>query len=58
MRKFVANENDMKQYTEIIQRLAFINMQRNQVVLELSQWEKAHAEEFPDEPQTEAEQPQ
>ena len=50
MRRFVANEDEMKQYSEIIQRLAFINMQRDQVVLELSQWEKMHAEEIPDEP--------
>ena len=42
MSEYRATEDDMKAYSQIIQRLAVLDLQRNQVMQELQDWEQAH----------------
>ena len=58
MSEYRANEDDMKAYSQIIQQLAVLDLQRNQVMQQLQQWEQAHIIEVPEEPAQDPEQPQ
>ena len=51
MTEYKANEDDMRQYSAIIHNLAILDIQRNQAMEALRQWEQAHA--IPEESQTE-----
>ena len=51
MTEYHATEDDMRAYSEIIKNLAMLDIQRNQVIEALRQWEQAHA--IPEESQTE-----
>lgn len=46
--KFEATENDMRAYSEIIQRIAYLDYEKNQLMAKLSEWENAHRIEEPD----------
>ena len=46
--KFEATENDMKEYSAIIQRIAYLDYEKNQLMAKLSEWEQAHRIEEPD----------
>ena len=58
MSEYRASEEDMRTYSEIIKNLAMLDLQRNQVVQQLQQWEQAHVIEVPEEPAQDPEQPQ
>ena len=55
MTEYHATEDDMRAYSEIIKNLAMLDIQRNQVIEALRQWEQAHAipEEAPADAPTE-----
>lgn len=52
MTSYTATEEDMKQYAAMLRDLAVLDLQRNQVLQALGQWEQAHivqeAEPIPD----------
>ena len=52
MTSYTASEEDMKQYASLLRDLAVLDLQRNQVLQALGQWEQAHivqeAEPIPD----------
>ena len=50
---YTADDEAMKEYSAIIQQIAYLDYQRNQLINRLGEWEKAHGQN-PDE-QTEAE---
>ena len=58
MSEYRASEEDMRTYSEIIKNLAMLDLQRNQVVQQLQQWEQAHVIEIPEESAQDPEQPQ
>jgi hypothetical protein len=39
---YQADENDMKAYCAIVQRIAHLDYQREQLLAQLSEWEQAH----------------
>ena len=55
--KYEATKEDMQAYSAIVQQIAYLDYQRNELFKKLAAWETAHQIEG-DEPQTEAEQPQ
>lgn len=51
MSEYRANEDDMKAYSQIIQQLAVLDLQRNEVMRQLQEWEQAHlVAEDPEQP--------
>ena len=58
MSEYHATEEDMRTYTEIIRQLATLDLQRNQVIQALREWEQAHQvpEEIPEAPAEETPQ--
>ena len=54
---YTADEDAMREYSAIIQQIAYLDYQRNELIKKLGEWETAHQIEG-DEPQTEVEQPQ
>ena len=42
MTSYTATEEDMKQYAAMLRDLAVLDLQRNQVLQALGQWEQAH----------------
>lgn len=51
MSEYRANEDDMKAYSQIIQQLAVLDLQRNEVIKQLQAWEQAHlVAEDPEQP--------
>ena len=55
MTEYHATQEDMQTYANLLRDLAVLDIQRNQVIARLSEWEQAHA--IPDEPAPDAEQP-
>ena len=55
MTEYRASQEDMQTYASLLRDLAVLDIQRNQVIARLSEWERAH--EIPDEPAPDAEQP-
>ena len=54
---YTADDEAMREYSAIVQQIAYLDYQRNELIKKLSEWETAHQIES-DVPQTEAEQPQ
>ena len=50
MRKYTADENEMKEYNGIVQRIARIQYEYDKAMQDLGAWEQAHCTEIPDEP--------
>ena len=40
--RYEADEEGMKQYSAIVQRIAYLDYEKNQLIAKLSEWEKAH----------------
>ena len=45
---YTADDDGMKEYSAIIQQIAYLDYQRNQLINRLGEWEKAHGQ-TPDE---------
>ena len=50
MRTFTANENEMKEYNGIVQRLARLQYEYDNAMQQLAAWEQAHGVEDPEAP--------
>ena len=50
MRTFTADENEMKEYNGIVQRLARLQYEYDIAMQQLAAWEQAHGEEIPEAP--------
>ena len=55
MTEYRANTEDMQAYAGLLRQLAVIDLQREQVVQAVAQWEQAHAVPEPEEPAPEGE---
>ena len=43
MTEYRASQEDMQTYANLLRDLAVLDLQRNQVIARLSEWERAHA---------------
>ena len=41
---YTADDEGMKEYSAIIQQIAYLDYQRNQLIERLGEWEKAHGQ--------------
>ena len=48
MRRFTADEEGMKEYNGIVQRLSRLRFEYDNTMQQLAAWEQAHGEEIPD----------
>ena len=55
--KYEATKEDMQAYSAIVQQIAYLDYERNELIKKLGEWETVHQIEG-DEPQADAEQPQ
>ena len=46
MRKFTADENELREYNGIVQRIARIRYEHDLAMQQLAEWEQAHGEEI------------
>ena len=40
--KFIASQEDMQVYSAIVQKIAYLDYERNQLTIQLNEWEQAH----------------
>ena len=40
--RYEADEEGMKEYSAIVQRIAYLDYEKNQLIAKLGEWEKAH----------------
>lgn len=53
MRKFTADENELREYNGIVQRIARIRYEYDLAMQQLAEWEQAHGTEIPEKPAAE-----
>ena len=46
---YTADEDAMREYSAIVQQIAYLDYQRNELVERLKAWEKSHGTEPPEE---------
>lgn len=47
---YTADDDGMKEYSAIIQQIAYLDYQRNELINRLGEWEKAHGQTPAEEP--------
>ena len=50
MRRFTADENELREYNGIVQRIARLRYEYDAAMAQLAAWEQAHGEEIPEAP--------